>query len=74
MKVKEIIAKQLKIDESDITDDSQIKYELGIDSLDIMMIISEIEKEYKINIDIIELENIETIKDIEELINKKMGR
>ncbi len=71
MTVKEIFAKQLKIDEEEIDENASIKYDLGVDSLDLMSIISTMEQIYDVKVDIDEIKDIDTIAQIEEFIKNK---
>ena len=49
-KVKEIIAEQLNISESEITEDTSFQDDMGADSLDIFQIIMALEEEFDIEI------------------------
>ncbi len=71
MTVKEIFAKQLKIDEEEIDENASIKYDLGVDSLDLMSIISIMEQIYDVKVDIDEIKDIDTIAQIEAFIKNK---
>lgn len=62
--IKSILAKQLRIDESEIKLDSKIQADLGADSLDILQILMTIEDEHGIVIPDEELMKFETVKDI----------
>lgn len=62
--IKSILAKQLRIDESEIKLDSKIQADLGADSLDILQILMTIEDEQGIVIPDEELMKFETVKDI----------
>mgnify|MGYP003495940808 CR=1 FL=1 len=62
--VKAIICKELKLDPSKVLDDSNLKDDLGADSLDAVEIIMDIEDEFNIQIDDSEAENIKTVGDI----------
>lgn len=62
--VKAIICKELKLDPSKVLEDSNLKDDLGADSLDAVEIIMDIEDEFNIQIDDTEAENIKTVGDI----------
>lgn len=62
--VKAIICKELKLDPSKVTEESNLKDDLGADSLDAVEIIMDIEDEFNIQIDDSEAENIKTVGDI----------
>jgi len=63
-KVQAILAKQLRIDASKITEDSRIKNDLGADSLDILQLLMTIEEEYNVQIPDEQLATFETVKDV----------
>lgn len=63
-KMKEIIAEQLSVDESEIELTSSFKEDLGADSLDLFELVMALEEEYDIEIPSEELENILTVKDV----------
>ncbi len=63
-KVKEIIASSLGIDESEITEDSSFKDDLGADSLDLFEMVMTMEDEYGIEIPTEDLEKMETVGDV----------
>ncbi|HOA80522.1 MAG TPA: acyl carrier protein [Defluviitaleaceae bacterium] len=62
-KVKEIIAEQLNISESEITEDTSFQDDMGADSLDIFQIIMALEEEFDIEISNEDAEKITTVKD-----------
>lgn len=72
-KVKEIIASQLSVDESKITESTNISEDLGADSLDLVEILMSLEDEFKISIPDEAIPQIKTIKDVVDYIdaNKK---
>ncbi|MDP2891629.1 MAG: acyl carrier protein [Bacillota bacterium] len=63
-KVKGIIAKQLGIEESKITMDSHLVDDLKADSLDIVELIMDLEKEFDIEIPDEDLPKVSRVKDI----------
>lgn len=63
-RVKEILAKQLRIEATIITEDSRIKQDLGADSLDILQLLMTIEEEYNVMIPDEKLATFETVKDV----------
>ena len=62
-KVKEVIAKQLRIDISEISDDSAVIEDLGADSLDIVEMLMTLEDEMNITIPD-DATGLKTVKDI----------
>ena len=63
-KMKEIIAEQLSVDESEIELSSNFKDDLGADSLDLFELVMALEEEYDVEIPSEELENIATVEDV----------
>ena len=60
-KVKEIIVDKLGVDESEISPEASFTNDLGADSLDTVELIMEFEKEFNISIPDEEAENIATV-------------
>ena len=67
-KMKEIIAEQLSVDESEIELSSNFKDDLGADSLDLFELVMALEEEYDVEIPSEELENIATVEDVTEYL------
>ncbi|MFP4227507.1 MAG: acyl carrier protein [Salinivenus sp.] len=61
--VKSIIVEKLGVDESDVASDASFTNDLGADSLDIVELIMEFEKEFDITIPDDEAEEIATVGD-----------
>ena len=70
-KLKEIIADVLNVEVNDITEDTTFVDDLGADSLDIFQIIMGIEETFDIEIDNDDAEQISTVGDAVEQIQKK---
>jgi len=68
--LRKLLAKQLRIDESKITPESEIKKDLGADSLDIMQLLFNVEEEYGITIPDEELATFNTVADIVAFLEK----
>ena len=62
--LRKLLAKQLRIDESKITPDAEIKKDLGAESLDIMQLLFTVEEEYGITIPDEELVTFTKVSDI----------
>ena len=62
-KVKKLIAEQLSIDESKITEDSRLIEDLGADSLDTVELVMAFEEEFGCEIPDEEAEKIQTVQD-----------
>lgn len=69
-RVKAVLAKQLRIDLSEISDDSAIVEDLGADSLDIVEMLMTLEDEMDIVIPD-DATGIKTVKDIAAFIEKE---
>jgi acyl carrier protein len=67
-KLREIIAEQLSVDESEIDLTSNFKEDLGADSLDLFELVMALEEEYDVEIPSEELENIATVEDVIEYL------
>ena len=63
-KVQAILAKQLRLDAAKVTLESQIKKDLGADSLDILQLLMRIEDQYGIVIPDKALATFETVGDV----------
>ncbi|WP_026670488.1 acyl carrier protein [Butyrivibrio sp. AE3006] len=70
-KIVDIIVDITDIDRSDIEEESQFLDDLDLSSLEIMAIISEIEKRFSIEITEEELMSISSVKDMIELIESR---
>lgn len=62
-KIKEIIAKHTKLDESNLDLNADFKNDLHLDSIDLFQIIMEAEEAYNIKLDNDQLMKIKTIGD-----------
>ena len=70
-KVKAIIVDKLGVDESEVVSEANFTNDLGADSLDTVELIMEFEKEFDISIPDEDAENIATVGDAIEYIQKK---
>ncbi len=70
-KVKEIISKQLGVDQSQITPDASFVEDLGADSLDTVELVMAFEEAFNIEIPDEDAEKIIKVKDAIDYINKK---
>lgn len=68
-KIKKILAKQLNVEESGITESSKIKEDLGADSLDILELLMTLEEEEGLTIPDEKLAAFVTVGDIVEYLN-----
>ena len=67
-KVKDLVSKQLSIDEKEITSDASFIEDLGADSLDTVELIMSLEEEFDIEIPDEEAEKIKTVQNVVDYI------
>ena len=72
-KVKEIIAKQLGVNPSEVTPEASFVEDLGADSLDTVELVMAFEEAFNIEIPDEDAEKIAKVKDAVEYIKKKMA-
>jgi acyl carrier protein len=72
-KVKDIIEKELGVEREKLTDDANFIEDLGADSLDIVELVMEFEKEFNIDIPDEDAEKLKTVGDAMAYLNQKMG-
>ena len=70
-KIKSMVADNLGVEESTITEASSFKDDLGADSLDLFELTMALEEEYDTEIPAEELEDIETVGDVIEYLREK---
>lgn len=70
-RIKEITAEALGVEIGTLTAQTSFKEDLGADSLDLFEMVMAIEEEYNTEIPTEDLEQIQTIGDIEEYLQKK---
>ncbi len=71
-KIKEMLEKQLGIDKSKITKDSDIIKDIGADSLDIVEFLMDAENEWGITIEEEDVKNLHTIGDVVKYIESRI--
>lgn len=62
--LKSLIAEELSIDESRVTEDASFKEDLGADSLDLFELVMSLEDKFGIEIPSEELEKLVTVSDV----------
>lgn len=72
-KIQKIIAEVLNYKPEEIKPETKFVDDLGADSLDLLQIVLEIEQTFEISISDDELENIVTVADAVEEINKSLN-
>ena len=71
-KIKDMLEKQLGIDKSKITEDSDIIKDIGADSLDIVEFLMDAENEWGITIEEEDVKDLPTIGDIVKYIESRI--
>lgn len=64
MRIKEIIAEQLRVGENEITQESRFVDDLGADSLDLLEVLMALEEEYNLDIPNEDAEKMLTVGDV----------
>lgn len=72
-KVKSIIVEKLGVEESEVTPEASFTNDLGADSLDTVELIMEFEKEFNISIPDDQAENIGTVGQAIDYLEKNAG-
>lgn len=72
-KVKDIIEKELGVEREKLTDGASFIEDLGADSLDIVELVMEFEKEFNIDIPDEDAEKLRTVGDAIAYLNGKIG-
>jgi len=67
-RIKKVVAKVLKIDESEIADDANFIFDLGADSMQSMLLIAAFEEEFDIEMDVEKAQEVQTIEGAVEFI------
>jgi len=72
-KLLDIISKHTDVDRASVTPDSHLKFDLGLDSLDVAEIVYEIEETFGISIADDSTDKIQKISDTVDFIHDKLG-
>lgn len=70
--ISDIIAKQLRAENDEITEETNIMEDLGADSLDIVEILMAIEETFGVSISDEEIPNLKTVRDLVEYVESNM--
>ena len=70
-KIKEIIAGQLNVEESEVKAESKFKEDLGADSLDLFELVMALEDEYSVEIPAEDLEKLLSVQDVMKYLSDK---
>ena len=71
-KVKEIIVERLCVDPTEVTESISLQNDLGADSLDVVELIMDFEKEFEINIEDEETSEVNTVGEVINFIEWKL--
>lgn len=69
-KIKSIIASKLGIEEAEITPDKNLSNDLGADSLDVVELSMDLEREFNLKFEDTDTEKIQTVEDLYKLIEE----
>lgn len=70
-KLQAMVAEQLGLDPSEITEKSRLKEDLNADSASIMMMVMDIESEFNIEVEDDAIERVKTVGDMVRYIEEK---
>ena len=71
-KIRSIIASKLGIDESEITPEKNLTNDLGADSLDVVELSMDLEREFNLKFEDADTEKIQTVADLYKLIEENV--
>lgn len=71
--IKKILVETANVDASKVTEEATLHDDLGIDSLDSVEIVLELESAYDIKIEDEEIQNLKTVGDIMKLVESKLN-
>ena len=71
--VKELLAKQLRIEADSIEDDANILDDLGADSLEVVEMLMTIESQYGITVPDDDVPQLKTVRNVAEYITSRIG-
>lgn len=71
--IKKILVETANVDGSKVTEEATLSEDLGIDSLDSVEIVLELESAYDIKIEDEEIQNLKTVGDIMKLVESKLN-
>jgi acyl carrier protein len=69
--IRKIIVDELAVEESEVVEDANLVYDLDADSMNLLVIFSEIEKIFGTKIDGITALNIKTVSDMVKIVENK---
>jgi acyl carrier protein len=69
-KIRSILAEQLSLNPDEVTEESNFKEDLGVDSLDLFELLMSLEEEYGFEIPAEDLEGLQTVGDLIDYLQK----
>lgn len=66
--LKRIIAEQAGVEETSLTEETSLKKDLGMDSLELLSVVMAIEEEYDLEVPEDELNQVDTLEDLVEYL------
>ena len=73
-KIRSIIASKLGLEEDEITPEKNLSNDLGADSLDVVELSMELEREFNLKFEDADTEKIETVADLYKLIEEYVNK
>lgn len=73
-KIRSIIASKLSIDENEITPEKSLVNDLGADSLDVVELSMDLEREFNLKFEDSDTEKIQTVADLYALIEEHISK
>ncbi len=71
-KIKQIVAKEIGVDESEITPKANFVDDLGADSLDVVELVIAFEESFDIEISEDDAEKMHTVEDVQKYLEKRL--
>jgi acyl carrier protein len=71
--LKELLEADMGVNFSDLTEDKKLREELGLDSVDVVSVVSQIERRFRIRLTHQELETLVTVGDVLNLLETKLA-
>ncbi len=73
-RVQEIIAESLDVDIEEVTPQASLTEDIGADSLELVDLTMDFEDEFNVKIETAELNEIDTVEEITNLLEKKLNK
>jgi acyl carrier protein len=72
-RIIEIIADQLQVNEEQVTPEANLQEDLGADSIDLIELVMTFEETFDIEIHDEDVENVQTVKDLTDYLEKRLS-